>query len=178
MRAPQMGMNTELKIEGRALHVQTEDLGPARGLIRSQLFVSGVITETLERRYVDLEAIPPHPLPSGREVRVMMRAQHNELIALAQGAPPTQPRAEPAELPPLVSAPPLISSRPPLASTQAQRHEVDTPHAFWGSAHLTLAAPLDDVTQREALLAPPPLPYPALNEGAREALKAAREQES
>lgn len=177
MRAPQMGMNTELKIEGRALHVQTEDLGPARGLIRSQLFVRGVITETLERRYVDLEAIPPHPLPSGREVRVMMRAQHNELLAIAQGAPPTQVRAESAEPPPLALLPPLISSEPPLASVHAQPPQTET-RAFWGSAQPTLAAPLDDVRQREALLAPPPLPYPSPSEGAREALKAARKKES
>jgi hypothetical protein len=177
MRAPQMGMNTELKVEGRALHVQTEDLGPARGLIRSQLFVNGVITETLEQLYVDLEAIPPQPLPSGREVRVMMRAQHNDLITIAQGAPSTRPRAETAEPPPLTSLPPLVSSEPPLASAHAQPPQVET-RAFWGSAQPTLAAPLDDVRQREALLAPPPLPYPTLSEGAREALKAARKKES
>lgn len=70
------GYNHNVAHRGRYFHIQTEDSGPARAQIVTQLFEGGNVVATKRQTYGDLA------LHAGYEetVRARMQAQHKEMI--------------------------------------------------------------------------------------------------
>lgn len=66
------GLNDNLDFLGRQLHVQTEDLGRARGIITTQVFLNGKVIHSMRSTYPDT----PAEDSTHDKITDMMRAQH------------------------------------------------------------------------------------------------------
>lgn len=70
------GYNHNLAHRGRHFHVQTEDSGPPRAQIVTQLFEGGNVVATKRQTYGDIVSAPDFE----KSVRSRMQTQHKEMI--------------------------------------------------------------------------------------------------
>jgi hypothetical protein len=68
------GINSDVRYAGMVYHVQTEDFGVPRALIRSQVYQGGQVLDTVDSLYDDL---PEHP---AAEISRRLVSQHREVI--------------------------------------------------------------------------------------------------
>lgn len=74
------GFNSDIRIRGESLHVQTEDWGVRNPYLVSQIFRSGAIVKVVKIPYTKV-------LPSGvesqiEEIHAALEAQHNSILDL------------------------------------------------------------------------------------------------
>jgi flagellar biosynthesis protein FlhG len=74
--APAMGLNDNLAMMGRALHIQTEDLGAAGNCITTQVFCDGRVILSTKLEYPSTMRESPH----SDQVVELMRNQHFNVI--------------------------------------------------------------------------------------------------
>jgi hypothetical protein len=74
--APAMGLNDNLAMMGRALHIQTEDLGAAGNCITTQVFCDGRVILSTKSEYPSTMRESPH----SDQVVELMRNQHFNVI--------------------------------------------------------------------------------------------------
>lgn len=74
------GYNSDIRIRGESIHVQTEDWGSANPFLVSQIFKAGAIVKVVKIPYTK---VLPAGVDSGAdEVKVALEAQHNSILDL------------------------------------------------------------------------------------------------
>lgn len=68
----QMGLNTEISRQGKALHIQTEDSGREHCTLISHLFLSGGILVTERSHYTEET--------TDEEISMQLKAQHRDML--------------------------------------------------------------------------------------------------
>ena len=74
------GFNSDIQVKGVQYHVQTEDWGPIKPFIVSQVFCSGAIVKSIKITYE--EVLKEGPRSDARAVRLALRQQHQEILDL------------------------------------------------------------------------------------------------
>jgi len=70
------GFNHNIKFRGKTYHIQTEDGGKANPVIKTHVFIGGIILDSVHMSYEDILG-----LPSWRDIlKRRMKAQHLEEI--------------------------------------------------------------------------------------------------
>lgn len=69
------GFNSDLLIEGRRYHVQTEDWGRENPFIVTKVFREGAVVQTLKKAYAEIS-----PQPTAGELQEALQSQHRSVI--------------------------------------------------------------------------------------------------
>lgn len=74
------GYNSDIRVRGESLHVQTEDWGLANPYFVSQVYRSGALVKVIKIPYTK---VLPQGLASGIEdIQIAMEAQHSSILDL------------------------------------------------------------------------------------------------
>jgi hypothetical protein len=93
-----VGFNTDVRVDGRSFHVQTEDRGPHHGKIDTAVYVGGRVVHKHSTSYSEFDA-GVEPTEAARRVRV--EEQHRHIIdALRSGALHIEHHEPPKPTPP------------------------------------------------------------------------------
>ena len=76
----QKGFNSDLVIQGRTYHIQTEDWGFDNPYLVTRVFLGGAVIKTVKKSYS--EALPPQTLPRPEYIQRALREQHTEVLGL------------------------------------------------------------------------------------------------
>jgi len=76
----QKGYNSDLHINGRAFHVQTEDWGLGKSAIVTKVFQNGAVLKSFVTPYSEFSETGP--VSVSESVRLAMRQQHRKILDL------------------------------------------------------------------------------------------------
>lgn len=74
------GFNSDLRVSGESIHIQTEDWGQANPYIVSQIFRSGAVVKVVKIPYT--KVLPQGVGSTKVEIQTAMEAQHNSILDL------------------------------------------------------------------------------------------------
>jgi hypothetical protein len=101
-----VGFNTDVRVDGRSFHVQTEDRGPHHGKIDTAVYVGGRVVHKHSTSYSEFDA-GVEPSEAIRRVRV--EEQHRHIIdALRSGALHIENHEPPKPPPPSAPKPGVV----------------------------------------------------------------------
>ena len=74
----QKGLNSDLNIKGKMVHIQTEDWGVGNPFIVTRIFVNGAVKQTIKTSYN--EALKNGPVNQAQALEQAIRRQHQKAI--------------------------------------------------------------------------------------------------
>lgn len=78
------GYNSDLRLNGDLLHVQTEDWGLDSQLVVTRVFRNGAVIKSIKTSYSNLVSISDQNLRR-KKIRESLRQQHQKILDLLQG---------------------------------------------------------------------------------------------
>ncbi len=74
------GYNSDLKVSGESVHIQTEDWGTQNPFIVSQIFHRGAVVKVIKIPYT--KVLPEGVTSTKVDIQTAMEAQHNSILDL------------------------------------------------------------------------------------------------
>lgn len=74
------GFNSDILVEGRAYHIQTEDWGRDNPFLVSRVFHNGAVVKSVKTAYV--KVLPKGPTSDPKAIRFALRCQHEQILDL------------------------------------------------------------------------------------------------
>ena len=71
------GLNSDLKLDGEAYHIQTEDWGWENPFIVTKIFSRGAVVKSFKIPY---QEVMQSPFPSEQSIRMALQNQHKEIL--------------------------------------------------------------------------------------------------
>lgn len=74
------GFNSDIEVEQRIYHVQTEDWGRENPFLVSRVFSQGAVVRSIKTSYAEI--LPGGARASSQDIRLAMKIQHNKILDL------------------------------------------------------------------------------------------------
>lgn len=71
------GLNSDIQIEGRDFHIQTEDWGWENPFIVTKIFSRGAVIKSYKVPY---QSLLNSPFPTNQAIRIAIEQQHQEIL--------------------------------------------------------------------------------------------------
>lgn len=71
------GLNSDITIENKEFHIQTEDWGWDNPFIVTKIFSHGAVLKSVKTPY---QTVLKSPFPSNQSIRIALENQHKEIL--------------------------------------------------------------------------------------------------
>jgi hypothetical protein len=72
------GFNSDIMIKGQSFHIQTEDWGPSKRFLVSQIFKEGAVFKSFKIPYEDV--LKDGPRSDREAIKLALRQQHTRIL--------------------------------------------------------------------------------------------------